>query len=80
MGELACYQRHHTIPDSQGQAAICNALGFRGWFSLVPRPFIQRVYRFQYNARKYGLVGIAHNPSPRAILKAIRAGVGWVWD
>ena len=30
---------------------------------LVPRPFIQRVYRFQYNA----------------ILKAIRAGVGWVW-
>ena len=39
-------------------------------YSLVPRPFIQRVYRFQYNAL----------PSPRAILQAIRAGVGWVWD
>ena len=35
--------------------------------SLVPRPFIQRMYRFQYNVRK----------SPRVILKAIRAGVGW---
>ena len=30
--------------------------------SLVPRPFIQRVYRFQYNVRKYGPVGIANIP------------------
>ena len=29
---------------------------------LFPRPFIQCVYRFQYNARKYNLVGIAHIP------------------